>query len=83
MNYRTLACLFGMALLAACSSSDDSKNANGAGGARCAIRVLRWVFGPLGPIDASTDLYRHFSVVQVKKMKKNSQKGLIGYRKSA
>jgi peptidoglycan-associated lipoprotein len=33
MNYRTLACLFGMALLAACSSSDDSKNANGAGGA--------------------------------------------------
>jgi peptidoglycan-associated lipoprotein len=33
MKYRTLGCLLGMALLAACSSADDSKNANGSGGA--------------------------------------------------
>lgn len=33
MRHRTLACLLGVALLAACSSSDDSKNAAGSGGA--------------------------------------------------
>jgi peptidoglycan-associated lipoprotein len=33
MKHWTIACLAGVALLAACSSSDDSKNANGAGGA--------------------------------------------------
>lgn len=44
--------------------------ANGSGGARCVIRVLRWAFGPLGPIDAATNLCRHFSVVQVKNFRK-------------
>jgi peptidoglycan-associated lipoprotein len=34
MKHRTLACLLGAALLTACSSSDESKNANGSGGAR-------------------------------------------------
>jgi peptidoglycan-associated lipoprotein len=33
MKHWTLACLLSASLLAACSSSDDSKNANGAGGA--------------------------------------------------
>jgi peptidoglycan-associated lipoprotein len=33
MKQWTLACLLGAALLTACSSSDDSKNANGSGGA--------------------------------------------------
>jgi peptidoglycan-associated lipoprotein len=33
MKHWTLACLLGVALLAACSSSDDSKDANGTGGA--------------------------------------------------
>ncbi|HEY0184282.1 MAG TPA: peptidoglycan-associated lipoprotein Pal [Rhodopila sp.] len=33
MKPRTIAFLLGMSLLAACSSSDDSKNANGSGGA--------------------------------------------------
>ena len=33
MKHWTLACLLGAALLAGCSSSDDSKNANGSGGA--------------------------------------------------
>jgi peptidoglycan-associated lipoprotein len=33
MKHWTLACLLGASLLAACSSSDDAKNANGAGGA--------------------------------------------------
>ena len=33
MKHWTLACLLGAALLTACSSSDDSKNANGSGGA--------------------------------------------------
>jgi peptidoglycan-associated lipoprotein len=33
MRHRTLACLLGLALLTACSSSDDSKNAAGSGGA--------------------------------------------------
>jgi peptidoglycan-associated lipoprotein len=33
MKHWTLACLLSVALLGACSSSDDSKNANGAGGA--------------------------------------------------
>jgi peptidoglycan-associated lipoprotein len=32
MKHWTLACLLGVSLLSACSSSDDSKNANGAGG---------------------------------------------------
>jgi peptidoglycan-associated lipoprotein len=32
MRHWTLACLLGASLLAACSSSDDSKNANGKGG---------------------------------------------------
>ncbi len=32
MRHRTLACLMGLALLTACSSSDDSKNADGSGG---------------------------------------------------
>lgn len=32
MKHWTLACLLSMTLLGACSSSDDSKNANGAGG---------------------------------------------------
>ncbi|MGD0106856.1 MAG: OmpA family protein [Rhodopila sp.] len=32
MKYRILACILGVALLAACSSSDDSKNASGSGG---------------------------------------------------
>ena len=32
MKHRTLACLLGVALLAACSSSDESKTANGSGG---------------------------------------------------
>jgi peptidoglycan-associated lipoprotein len=32
MKHRTLACLLGVALLTACSSSDESKNASGAGG---------------------------------------------------
>jgi peptidoglycan-associated lipoprotein len=32
MKHWTLACLLGATLLGACSSSDDSKNANGAGG---------------------------------------------------
>jgi peptidoglycan-associated lipoprotein len=32
MKHWTLACLLSVALLSACSSSDDSKNANGAGG---------------------------------------------------
>jgi peptidoglycan-associated lipoprotein len=33
MKHWTLACLFSVALLAGCSSSDDSKNASGSGGA--------------------------------------------------
>jgi peptidoglycan-associated lipoprotein len=33
MTNRTLACLLGVTLLAACSSSDDSKSATGSGGA--------------------------------------------------
>jgi len=33
MKHWTLACLFGVALLTACSHSDDSKNADGSGGA--------------------------------------------------
>jgi peptidoglycan-associated lipoprotein len=33
MKHWTLACLFGASLLGACSSSDDSKNASGTGGA--------------------------------------------------
>jgi peptidoglycan-associated lipoprotein len=33
MKHWTLACILGASLLGACSSSDDSKNANGAGGA--------------------------------------------------
>lgn len=33
MKQRTVACLLGLALLAACSSSDESKSANGSGGA--------------------------------------------------
>jgi peptidoglycan-associated lipoprotein len=33
MKHWTLACLLGLTLLGACSSSDDSKNANGSGGA--------------------------------------------------
>ena len=33
MKHGTLACLLGVALLAACSSSDTSKSANGSGGA--------------------------------------------------
>jgi peptidoglycan-associated lipoprotein len=33
MKRWTLACLLGMALLSACSSSDDAKNADGSGGA--------------------------------------------------
>ena len=37
MRYRTLACLLGMALLTACSSSDDSKNAAGSGGATAGV----------------------------------------------
>jgi peptidoglycan-associated lipoprotein len=32
MKHWTLTCLLGVSLLAACSSSDDAKNANGAGG---------------------------------------------------
>ena len=32
MKHRTLACLLSVALLAACSSSDESKTANGSGG---------------------------------------------------
>ena len=32
MKHRTIACLLGIALLAACSSSDESKTANGSGG---------------------------------------------------
>ena len=32
MKHWTLACLLGVALLTACSSSEDSKNANGSGG---------------------------------------------------
>jgi peptidoglycan-associated lipoprotein len=32
MKHWTLACLLGAALLSACASSDDSKNANGSGG---------------------------------------------------
>lgn len=33
MKYRTFGCLIGLILLAACSSSDTSKNVNGSGGA--------------------------------------------------
>ncbi len=33
MKQRTLACLLGLALLTACSSSDNSRSANGSGGA--------------------------------------------------
>jgi peptidoglycan-associated lipoprotein len=39
MKQLTLACLLSAALLAGCSSSDDSKNANGAGGATAGYGV--------------------------------------------
>jgi peptidoglycan-associated lipoprotein len=37
MRRRTMACLLSVALLAACSSSDDSKNAAGSGGANAGM----------------------------------------------
>jgi peptidoglycan-associated lipoprotein len=37
MRRRTMACLLSVALLAACSSSDDSKNAAGSGGANAGV----------------------------------------------
>ena len=37
MRHRTLACLLSLALLTACSSSDDSKNAAGSGGTTAGI----------------------------------------------
>jgi peptidoglycan-associated lipoprotein len=37
MTNRTLACLLGVTLLAACSSSDDSKSATGSGGANSGL----------------------------------------------
>jgi peptidoglycan-associated lipoprotein len=45
MKHWTLACLLGVALLSACSSSDDSKNANGSGGANAGYGAG----GPGGP----------------------------------